>query len=355
MNTTSPHLTLGELTSPAAEADEHLTACAECAAEAASWAAVAAGIQLIVSGTQPPSAVLDGVRRAVETDRRGMRRRPVLTASAAAAAVALAAGGYGLSAALGPGGRHTPARAQVAAALTATGCSGIDLTKGTLKQVTGQDLVLTAPNGTAVTVTTSASTTILRGVIGSPGDIADGEHVQVKGTITGGVIAASGIVVTPSSSPAPPAPPAPAKPGITSGTVASAASGGFDVVTASGTRVRVTTSSSTRVRITERTSLSQLRTGDATSAVGTAGPDGTLAASTVAQGAFVPPLNPALPQPVKPTRPTLSKLRAGLPTPLAKQPSSALPGTNSSGGLKLNEFGCAPESITTSYLLSAGN
>jgi hypothetical protein len=352
MNTTSPHLTLGELTSPAAEAGEHLTACAECAAEAASWAAVAAGIQLIVSGTQPPPAVLDGVRRAVETDRRGMRRRPVLTASAAAAAVALAAGGYGLSAALGPGGRHTPARTQVAADLTATGCSGIDLTKGTLKQVTGQDLVLTVPNGTAVTVTTSASTTILRGVIGNPGDIADGEHVQVKGTITGGVIAASGIAVTPSSSPAPPAP---AKPGITSGTVASAASGGFDVVTASGTRVRVTTSPSTRVRITERTSLSQLRTGDATSAVGTAGPGGTLAASTVAQGAVVPSLNLAPPQLVKPTRPTLPKLRAGLPTPLAKQPSSALPSTNSSGGLKLNEFGCAPESITTSYLLSAGS
>jgi hypothetical protein len=358
MSTASPHLTLEELTSSAAEAGDHLTACAECAAEAASWAAVAAGIRLVVSGTQPPSRVLDGVWQAIEADRRGMRRRPVLVASAAAAAVVLAAGGYGLSAALGPGGQRTSARAQLAAALTATGCSGLDLIKGTLKQVTGQDLLLTGPNGTTITVTTTASTTILRGIIGRQADIADGEHVVVMGTFRGGAIAAGIIGITPSSSPVQSLP---AKPGIASGTVANAASGGFDVVTPSGTLVRVTTSSSTKVTITERASLRQLRTGEGISAVGTAEPGGTLAASTVAQGA-VTNFRP-LPQPaklavsptVKSAQPNLPSPRGALPKSPAKQPSSAFPRAKSSSGLQLNNLGCAPESIATSYLLSTGS
>lgn len=362
MSTTSPHLTLEELTSatsPGAPAGEHLAACAECAAEAASWAAVAAGIQLIAGGPQPPSAVLDAVRRAIETDRRGMRR-PVLAASAAAATVALAAGGYGLSGALGPGGQATPARAQVAADLTATGCSGVDLTKGALKQVIGQELVLTAPNGTAVTVTISASTTILRGIAGRLGDIADGDHVLVSGLFRGGVIAAGIIAITPSSLPAPSAA---AKPGVGQGTVADAVSGGFEVVTASGTRVPVTTSATTRVTITQRASLSQLQTGDGTVAVGAAGPGGTLAASTVAQGAVIPtwsvppPASAKLapPQSAKPPRPQLAGKGAGFRTPSAKLPSPALPRTKPSGGLTLNQLGCSPDSILTSYLLSAGS
>ncbi len=363
MSTTSPHLTLEELTSRAADADEHLIACDACAAEAASWAAVAAGIQLIVSGTEPPSAVIDGVWRAIETGRRGMRRSPVLAAGAAAAVVVLAAGGYGLSATLGPGGQRTPARTLVAADLTATGCSGLELTKGILKQVTGQDLVLTAPGGTTFTVTTSASTTILRGIIGRLADIADGEHVLVMGTLTGGVIAAGIIDITPSSSPVQSAP---AKPGIASGTVASAASGGFDLVTTSGTRVRVTSSSSTKVAITERASLSQLRIGQGTSAVGTAEPGGTLAASTVTQGPVtsalrlpqpaklaLPRAKLAPPQPTKPARPTLPSLRGGFTKPPVKLPTAAFPSTKPSGGLQLNNLGCEPESIATSYLLTA--
>jgi hypothetical protein len=363
MSTTSPHLTLEELTSPAAETDEHLATCAECAAEAASWAAVAAGIDLIVSRTELPSTVFQGGWRAVETDRRGIHRRPVLAASAAAAAVALAAGGYGLSAGLGPGGQRAPARTQVAADLTATGCSGLDLTKGTLRQVVGQDLVLTAPNGTTVTVATSASTTILRGMIGRLGDIADGEHVLVLGTRAGGAIVAGIVAITPSSSPAESAP---AKPGAASGTVVSTASGGFDVVTTTGTRVRVTTSSSTKVSIVEHASLGQLQIGEGTSVVGTAEPDGTLAASTVTQG---PVANPALPQPAKLALPQQPKLAVppraksapgNLPipggqllTPSAKHPFSAFPSAKPSGGLKLNNLGCAPEAIATSYLLSA--
>jgi hypothetical protein len=379
MTTTAPHLTLEELTSAtptAAESIEHLAACPECAAEAASWAAVAAGMQLIASGTRPPSAGLDDVWRAIETDRRGMRRPPVLAASAAAAAVVLAAGGYGLTAGLSagprPGGQGTPAGTQVAADLTATGCSGLDITKGVLTQVRGQDLVLAAPGGGAVTVTTSASTTILLGITGSRGDIADGEHVLVAGRVRGGTVAARIIGITPSSLPAPSAP---AKPGAPVGTVADAASGRFDVVTASGTRVPVTTSPATRVTITERTSLSQLRTGDGTVAVGAAGPGGTLAASTVAQGPVTPTWGLALPSPkisgVPQPKPKISGVPrlakrprlnppsrgAGFTSPPAKLPLSALPHAKPKppGGLKLNQLGCAPESVLTSYLLGAAS
>jgi hypothetical protein len=372
MSTTSPHLTLEELTSPYAkaaeatdttQATEHLIACDECAAEAASWAAVAAGVQLIVSRTEPPSPVLDSVWRAIETDRRGMRRQPVLVASAAAAALVLAAGGYGLSAALGPGGQRAPARTQVAADLSATGCSGLDITKGTLQQVTGHDLVLTVPGGATLTITTSASTTVLRAIIGRLGDIADGEHVLVLGSRAGGAIVAGIVAITPSSSPVESAP---AKPGAASGTVVSTASGGFDVVTTTGTRVRVTTSSSTKVSIVEHASLGQLQIGEGTSVVGTAEPDGTLAASTVTQG---PVANPALPQPAKLALPQQPKLAVppraksapgNLPipggqllTPSAKHPFSGFPSGKPSGGLKLNNLGCAPEAIATSYLLSA--
>jgi hypothetical protein len=71
---------------------------------------------------------------------------------------------------------------------------------------------------------------------------------------------------------------------VAQGTVSDARTGGFTVVTSTGTRTPVTTSGRTVVTISSA-SLSQLRTGARTTAVGYAAPDGTLSAIAVFQPA----------------------------------------------------------------------
>jgi hypothetical protein len=142
--------------------------------------------------------------------------------------------------------------------------------------VSGTSVIIKTASGKLVTVTTSASTMI--NVSRAPlSDITDGASMLVAGhgsgeTITaqhvdiGMPVFAHGIVETP--------------PGI--GTVQDAGTGGFTVVRSDGTRVAVTTSSQTDVTLF-RASLTQLKAGAFTLAVGRVGSDGALAAIVVAQ------------------------------------------------------------------------
>jgi hypothetical protein len=215
---------------------------------------------------------------------------------AAAAACALAAGGtaYGLTAASsGPGTNAGGHAVTVAAGLAAvSGCSDLRATLGTLEQVKGTSLMIRSRfSGQLVTVTTSASTTIRQVETGSLSDITDGAHVLVSGTSTGGGIAAQRVSVSNSTEqPVPAKPPSGGLPGgimripITSGTVADAHSGGFTMVTTEGTRIPVTTSAATSVFVSASVGVNRLRAGELTVAVGTVGPDGTLAAKIAQQG-----------------------------------------------------------------------
>ncbi len=66
------------------------------------------------------------------------------------------------------------------------------------------------------------------------------------------------------------------------GTVADAGAAGFTVVTSAGARVPVTTAATTAVTVF-KASLSQLQAGRTTTAVGHAGPHGTLSALALVQ------------------------------------------------------------------------
>jgi hypothetical protein len=70
--------------------------------------------------------------------------------------------------------------------------------------------------------------------------------------------------------------------------VSDAHPGGFTVTPPLGGQVHVTTSAGTVVDTLAPGSIGQLRTGVHLIAVGQSGPDGTLAASTVEQGASLP-------------------------------------------------------------------
>ena len=153
-----------------------------------------------------------------------------------------------------------------------TGCSQLEQAEGTLEQVNGSSLVVKTAGGQPVTVTTTASTFVaMSGPLLS--DITDGASVDVRGHSSDGTIVAAIVSVRP-----PFRPQAPAGLVTVQGTVADASTGGFTVVTPGGTRVPVTTSGGTVVNIFH-VSLSQLPAGATTTAVGHAGPDGTLQAT----------------------------------------------------------------------------
>lgn len=304
MNTESPHLDLEDLLAEAngAALDDlaraHLASCPGCSAEVRRWAAVAAGVRHLVAATSAWPWSSDGTLDARHRNGRASEwpkpRRGVL--AAAAAACALAAGGtaYGLTVAgSGTGTRAGGGAVTVAAGLAAVnGCADLRAILGTLEQVNGMTLVLRSRFGDhLVTVTTSASTTITQVETGSLSDITDGAHVLVSGTDSGRGIAAARISVGNRAGQ-----PVPLKPGpgglprgtvqipVTSGTVADASADGFTVVTAQGARIPVTTSAATSVFVPASVEVNQLRRGELTAAVGTAGANGTLAAKTVAQG-----------------------------------------------------------------------
>jgi hypothetical protein len=269
--------------------------------------------------------------------RRPSRRRLVMIAAAAAGVLVIGGASYGLTAGLGGSGRSAGApgangRPQIGAGLTVvSGCPGLEVTSGTLDGVYGTSLVLTASGGAPVTVTTSGSTMLSHQVTGSVSDIADGAQVIVGGTGSGGTITAQNISVAV----VPKLPRSPAQghrrgfvrfrrggavgQGSSAiGTVTDVRSGGFTVITAGGVRVPVTTSGSTTVLTLAGVSLSQLKAGDLIVAVGSGGPDGTLAAATVEQG-------PRLPQ-------TYS----------------------GNGAANLPRLGCSSSDVAASALLSAG-
>jgi hypothetical protein len=307
--------------------------CQDCETDAAAWAAVRAAVRHRAAATPPPPGVLESVL--AEIDEPGRRRRYLTPLSAAAAVVVLAAGGYGLAVALSHSTATTHTR--TAAAFTATGCTGLDLAGGTLTRINGNDLEITTSSGHQITVATTSTTVIYREIVGALGDITDGKRVLVTGSLDGGTLTATSVGVLPATvtEPATPAGPGGLAIGLASGTVTNAHDGGFTVVEADGSRVPVTTSQDVTVISTVRITVAQLNRGEITSAVGTAGTDGTLAASTVEQDAV-------------PTS-TWQKLTPARPQVPSGGPSVSTPGNPS---LSLNDLGCSPAAITTSYLLA---
>lgn len=144
-------------------------------------------------------------------------------------------------------------------------------TRGTLAQLNGGSQVIKTAGAQPVTVTTTVS---MSGALLS--DITDGASVMVRGDSSGGAIAAAVVTVGRPFSAVNPPGSVPVQ-----GTVSDAGTGGFTLVTASGTRIPVTTSGGTLV-VVPHASLGQLQAGTSIFAVGRAGPDGTLSARGVA-------------------------------------------------------------------------
>jgi hypothetical protein len=296
MNTsTEPHLDLEELLARLAgeplseQAHDHLASCRDCRTETQRWGATADGTRLLVAATTLPPWQFP----TATTNRRPGRR--VLLTAAAAAAVLAAAGGttWGL----------TSSGAAPAAALTAvTGCPGLTATSGTLEQIDGTQLVVRTPGGQIVTVTTNSDTAVRVEVTGTLSDITDGMRVLVRGIPQGTTLAAQNVLANmaqllphqgPPGGKIPEPPKAGPGPGIAAGTVSDVHANGFTVTPPTGGQVHVTTSAATVVGTLTSGRVGQLRTGVHLIAVGQAGPDGTLAAATVDQGATLPQIETA--------------------------------------------------------------
>jgi hypothetical protein len=304
-DTRAPHLDLEDLIAEVTgqpiddPAREHLTRCQHCRAEANRWDLVAAGVRGLVTATPepaPPPALPRQTRPGPARPRKplprpalprhpfprparprlpaGPRRRAALAASAAAALVVVGGAGYAATAAL-----TRPASGPVLTAVS--GCSGVELTDGTLEQVNGTSLVIKTASGRPVTVTTAAATIVT--VAGAlRGDITDGAPVIAIGPSSAGTVAAASVTVgsLPGGKKGNLTPPTGWV--VARGTAADASTAGFTVVTSGGTRVPVTTTGSTFV-VQPRARLSQLQVGVTIVAVGHAGPDGTLSAAGVVQ------------------------------------------------------------------------
>jgi len=278
-DTRSPHLDLADLIAEVNgqpvgdQAREHLTHCEHCRTEASRWDLVAGGVRGLAADA-PEAAQPARPRHTRPRVLAGPRRRTVLLASAAAALVLAGAAGYGAATALT---RHASGTV-----LTAVGgCATLRQAEGTLERVNGTSLVLKTASGQPVTVTTTASTAVsMSGPLLS--DIKDGAQVVVRGHSSGGTIAAAIVTVGPPFSAVNPPGFVPVR-----GTVAGASTAGFTLVTSSGSRVRVTTSGDTLV-VVPHASVGQLRKGTTIFALGSAGPDGTLAARGVAAVSQLP-------------------------------------------------------------------
>ncbi len=288
--TTEPHLDLEELLSGVAgeplseQARGHLESCPHCRSEIKRWGTTSDATRLLVAATELPPWQLPA-----ETSAHEPGRRALLTAAAAAAVLAAAGGTtWGL----------TSDGAAPAAALTAvTGCPGLIATSGTLERIDGAQLAVRTRDGQMVTVTTNSGTTVSTEVTGSLSDITDGTGVLVHGTPQGSTLAAQNVLANaaqllPHRGPPSGKIPEPLKagpgPGIAVGTVSDVHAGGFTVTRLAGGQVHVTTSAATVVETLTRSNVGQLRTGVHVIAVGQSGPHGTLAASTVDQGATLP-------------------------------------------------------------------
>jgi hypothetical protein len=379
MNQAPSHLSPEELIAAARgepvapPAAGHLAMCGDCAGEVRTWNAIAGGIRVLMTQSRPPTRIIGRVLAAIDdeppqpgpmpptravppagTARQGLRGHRYAWLAAAAAAALLAGGGYGVSRVLGSAdGSH--ASTQADAALTVTGCSSLKAVGGTLTSVSGSTLTIRAADGNSVTVTTSGNTKVLREVAGTLGDITDGTPVTVFGTNSDGTIDARSVALrneAASSLGKLPASPAgdgglSLQLGLASGTVADATGSGFTVDEPGGSRVQVTTSPATTVLTLVTSSIDELETGKLTSAVGTPGPDDTLAATMVEQDALTTaPAPPSLPQglPGSPPKPGHGP-GLSFPSPPAR-PSLGNLGSLFSG------LGCSQDAITTTYLMS---
>jgi hypothetical protein len=288
-DTRYPHLDLGDLIAGAAgqpvggRAREHLAGCGYCQREANRWNLVADAVRGLAAAAPeaaaapqaaaaPRAARPAGPRRARSRVLAGPWRRALLVAGSAAAALVLL---VGVGAVTGLVHVHISGPGTGTALTAVTGCSRLEQADGTLEQVNGGSLVITTASGQPVTVTTTAATFMS---VSGPllGDITDGASVMVRGSESGGTIAAAIITVGQPFSAVNP-------PGFVpvQGTVAGAGAGGFTLVTSSRTRIPVTTSGATLVVI-PHASPGQLQPGTTIVAVGQAGPDGTLSARAVA-------------------------------------------------------------------------
>lgn len=294
MNTSAePHLGLEELLAGMAgdplpgPARDHLASCADCRAEIQRWGVTSDATRLLAAATALPPWHFPAATAA-----RWPRRRALVVAAAAAAVVAAGGTTWGVIS----GGAGAPA--SITAGLTAvTGCPGLAATSGTLEHIDGTQLVVKTPDGPTVTVTTSGSTTVRAEAAGSVSDITDGTRVIVHGTRQGTTLAAQNVLANlvqllpHGGRPAGRIPPPQAvkqRPGIAVGTASDVHAGGFSVAQPAGRQVHVTTSAATVVDTLAPASFGQLRTGVRVIAVGQSGPDGSLAAATVEQGATLP-------------------------------------------------------------------
>jgi hypothetical protein len=279
-DTRFPHLDLGDLIAEANgqtigdRSREHLASCGHCQLEVNRWSLVADGVRGLAAAA-PEAAPPARPRR---TGRRVLARparRAMLVAGSAAAALVLL---VGVGAVTGLVHVHVNVHeSSTETALTAvTGCARLEQAAGTLEQVNGSSVVIKTASGRPVTVTTTATTRLIAsGALLS--DITDGSPVLVTGPTSNGTIAAD--LVTVGGRPS-----LRALPGlvVVRGTVADASTTGFTVLTSAGTRVPVTISGGTDVAVFHA-SLSQLQAGGSTTAIGYAGPHGTLSALAVLQ------------------------------------------------------------------------
>jgi hypothetical protein len=275
----TPHLDLADLIAEAnAEATGdrvrgHLAGCEQCRREADRWSLVAGGVRGLMAATPEvaqPVRPAQPVRRMLATP----RRRLML---AAAAAVLVGFAGYGVANFVSVNGPGTGGTGSTATLTAVTGCAKLEQATGTLERVDGDSVVIAMPGGKSVTVTTTATTRM--NASGPLLDaVTDGASVTVAGKGSGGTVAANFVVVGGNPSIEVP------DYTILHGTVSDTRTGGFTVVTSTGTRVAVTTSDRTVVAISNA-GLAQLRTGARTTAVGYAGPNGTLSAIAVFQPA----------------------------------------------------------------------
>lgn len=286
-DTRHPHLDLGDLIAGATgqptgdRAREHLASCEQCQREANRWNLVASGVRGLAAAP-PETAQPARLRRTGSRVLAGPWRRAMLVAGSAAAALVLLVGVGEVTGVVhvhfGNNGTET--------VLTAvTGCSQLEQADGTLEQVNGNSLVIKTASGQPVTVTTTATTFVsMSGAL--LGDITDGASVMVRGSRSNGTITAAIVTVGQPFSAVHP-------PGFVpvQGTVADEGTGGFTLVTSTGTRIPVTTSGGTLV-IIPHASPGQLQAGAAIFALGHAGPDGTLSARAVAVITQLPQLPP---------------------------------------------------------------
>ncbi|MGH3279883.1 MAG: hypothetical protein ACRDNW_12210, partial [Trebonia sp.] len=232
-DTRHPHLDLGDLIAGAAgqpvgdRAREHLASCERCQREASRWNLVAGGVRGLAAAApetaQPARPQL--TRRRIPA---GPWRRATLAAGSAAAALVLL---VGVGAVTGVVHVHFGNSGTETVLTAVTGCSQLEQADGTLEKVNGTSLAIETASGQPVTVTTTATTFMsMSGALLS--DITDGASVMVRGPGSGGTITAAVVTVGRPFSAVNPAGYVPVQ-----GTVADASTGGFTLVTSSGTRI----------------------------------------------------------------------------------------------------------------------